>query len=149
MPAPSRGSPLERGARPTRPHRNAPRVARFPRASRKREGFRATNASSPGNALAELLATDVSYVGVLGPARRTERLLQDIASERGPIAPERRARVFGPAGLALGAEPSAEIALSIVAEAQATLTRAQRSSLRDRNREIHEPVALVLHGDPS
>jgi xanthine dehydrogenase accessory factor len=100
-------------------------------------------------ALAELLAVDVAYVGVLGPARRTERLLAEIASERGPLAPERRARVFGPAGLELGAETSAEIALSIVAEAQATLARAKRSSLRERGGEIHEPVALVLHGDPS
>jgi len=99
--------------------------------------------------LAALVKVDVPYVGVLGPARRTERLLQEIVSEDGPIAPERRARVFGPAGLDVGAETSAEIALSIVAEAQATLARSQRSSLRERGGEIHEPVALVLHGDPS
>lgn len=99
--------------------------------------------------LAALLECDVPYVGVLGPARRTERMLDEIAADRGPIAPARRACVFGPAGLALGAETSAEIALSIVAEAQATLAGAARSPLRERGGEIHEPVALVLHGEPS
>lgn len=101
------------------------------------------------SALAALLEVDVPYVGALGPARRTERMLGEIAAERGPIPAERRARVFGPAGLALGAETSAEIALSIVAEAQGVLAKAQRSSLRERGGEIHEPMALVLHGDPS
>jgi xanthine dehydrogenase accessory factor len=100
-------------------------------------------------ALAQLLEVDVAYVGALGPARRTERMLQEVALERGPIAPERLARVFGPAGLALGAETSAEIALSIVAEAQATLARAHRSSLRERGGAIHAPTAPVLHGDPA
>ncbi len=100
-------------------------------------------------ALAQLLELDVAYIGVLGPARRTERMLQEIALERGPIAPERRRRVFGPAGLALGAETSAEIALSIVAEAQATLAQSHRSSLRERGGDIHAPMALVLQGDPT
>ncbi len=100
-------------------------------------------------ALAALLEGDVAYIGVLGPARRTERMLAEIEADRGSIALSRRARVFGPAGLALGAETSAEIALSIVAEAQATLASAGRSSLRERGGEIHAPVAFVLQGDPS
>ncbi|HTQ03761.1 MAG TPA: XdhC family protein [Polyangiaceae bacterium] len=101
------------------------------------------------SALAALLGTDVPYIGVLGPARRTERMLAEIGAERGGIAPARRACVFGPAGLALGAETSAEIALSIVAEAQAALAGATRDSLRERSGTIHEPVALVLQGEAS
>jgi xanthine dehydrogenase accessory factor len=77
--------------------------------------------------LAELAASTVPYIGLLGPGARRRRLLADVAAAlrsgaRGDTA--RRdtaalaARTHGPAGLDLGARDPAAIALSIVAQIQ-------------------------------
>ena len=99
--------------------------------------------------LAALVDVPLRYLGVLGPARRTARLLDDIEAERGPLAAAVKSRIFGPAGLALGAETPEEIALSIVAEAQAALKTTPRGSLREHGGKIHAPLALALQGDSS
>ena len=63
-----------------------------------------------------LLASDLGYVGSLGPVARRERLLGDLAKgDRAPTEAQ-RARLFAPIGLNLGAKGPEEIALSIVAE---------------------------------
>jgi xanthine/CO dehydrogenase XdhC/CoxF family maturation factor len=97
--------------------------------------------------LAALSDAPLKYLGVLGPARRTARLLSEIEAERGPLGAAVKSRIFGPAGLALGAETPEEIALSIVAEAQAALSAAPRGSLRGHTGKIHAPLALGLQGD--
>ncbi|HEY4159147.1 MAG TPA: XdhC family protein, partial [Polyangiaceae bacterium] len=88
-------------------------------------------------ALSALLGSRSEYIGVLGPARRLERLLDEL-----PALPpfNRLAAVHGPAGLDLGAETPAEIALSIVSEAQAALRRTDAESLRDRARAPEAPL---------
>ncbi len=88
-------------------------------------------------ALAALLGSGARYVGVLGPARRTAQMLAEIA-ERTPVAKTALAPVHGPAGLHLGSETAPEIALSMIAEAQACLAGADARSLRDRKLGIHE-----------
>ena len=82
-------------------------------------------------ALAMLLGSRARYVGVLGPRRRTERLLASLGSPAPP------ASLHAPAGLALGAETAAEIALSIAAEIQACLASETVEHLRDRRGAIH------------
>jgi xanthine/CO dehydrogenase XdhC/CoxF family maturation factor len=67
--------------------------------------------------LAELAAVDTRYLGVLGPRARRTRLLADLAAE----APALRSRLRGPVGLDIGADSPESIALSIVADLQATL----------------------------
>ena len=63
-------------------------------------------------ALAILLTSKATYIGVLGPARRCARLLSEIdPSVRTPAVLR---RVHGPAGLHLGGSSPAEVALSIV-----------------------------------
>jgi xanthine dehydrogenase accessory factor len=99
--------------------------------------------------LAALLGVPLRYLGVLGPARRTARMLGEIEAERGRLEAAVKSRIFGPAGLALGAETPEEIALSIVAEAQAALAATPRGSLREHQGKIHAPLALALHGDSS
>ena len=74
-----------------------------------------------------LLRSNVKYIGMLGPRARTEAMLQEIG--KGAMDDP---RVHAPVGLAIGAETPEEIALSIVAEAKAHLTRASARSLRDR-----------------
>jgi len=87
-------------------------------------------------ALASLLALDVgpSYIGVLGPQRRTRELLAEAARlldnrldrSSSNIATVERwlAQLHAPTGLDLGAESPETIALSIVAEIQKSLTNA-------------------------
>jgi xanthine/CO dehydrogenase XdhC/CoxF family maturation factor len=87
-------------------------------------------------ALASLLALEVgpSYIGVLGPERRTRELLAEAARllDRSPnrkssnidTADRWLAQLHAPTGLDLGAESPETIALSIVAEIQKSLAQA-------------------------
>lgn len=90
--------------------------------------------------LSALLGSKALYVGMLGPARRTERMLSELGSLP-EAARARLGRVHGPAGLHLGGDGAAAIALSIVAEAQAVLCGAEAGFLRDRALGIHECAA--------
>ncbi len=65
--------------------------------------------------LRQLADCDVPYVGLLGPAHRRERLLQDL----GACAERLRGRLRAPVGLDLGGRSPEAIALSITAELQA------------------------------
>jgi xanthine/CO dehydrogenase XdhC/CoxF family maturation factor len=93
--------------------------------------------------LGSLLELETEYIGMLGPGRRTERMLRELGAKQ-RISKARLGCIYGPAGLHLGAETSAEIALSIVAEARAVLGRARGGFLRDRQASIHETVAPSL-----
>jgi len=88
--------------------------------------------------LRELLQSDVSYVGMLGPAERTRRMLDELADDGIPVTGEQRARLYGPTGLDIGTETPEEIALAAVAEIQAALHRRTGGFLRDRSGPIHE-----------
>jgi xanthine/CO dehydrogenase XdhC/CoxF family maturation factor len=68
--------------------------------------------------LAELAAVDTRYLGVLGPRARRDRLLAELAD----VAPQLQQRLKGPVGLDIGADSPESIALSILAELQATLS---------------------------
>jgi len=90
--------------------------------------------------LAGLLPGPAAYVGVLGPKRRTEDLLRDLEDGGVAVPEERRTRLFGPAGLDVGADAPEEIALSIAAEIQAIAAGRSGGFLRDRKAPIHDPV---------
>ena len=64
--------------------------------------------------LRQLAATDIGYIGLLGPAQRRERLL----AELGDDAAQLTGRLHGPAGLDIGGRGPAPIALSIIAQMQ-------------------------------
>ncbi len=88
--------------------------------------------------LRRLLPLRLRYLGALGPRSRTRRLLDELATDGLPISPSALSCLHGPAGLDIGAETPAEIALSLLAEMQATLTRHRGGSLRDRDSGIHD-----------
>ena len=67
--------------------------------------------------LRQLAATQLPYVGLLGPAPRRHRLL----AELGAFAQGLRGRLFGPVGLDIGARTPEAIAIAIVAEIHAVL----------------------------
>ena len=54
--------------------------------------------------LRSFLASPVAYIGMLGPAARTQRLLMELAEEGVEITDEDRERIHGPAGLDLGSK---------------------------------------------
>ena len=77
-----------------------------------------------------LLLTEVPYIGLLGPWKRKELILDQIGSTGSR-------RVFGPVGLDLGAEGPEQIALSIVAELLAVRSGREPRHLRTREGTIH------------
>ncbi len=87
--------------------------------------------------LGGLLGRRLRYLGVLGPRRRTERLLAELAAEGVVASDEDRARLHAPVGLDIGAETSEEVAVSILAEICAELTGRGGGSLRERDAPIH------------
>ncbi|MBI5693357.1 MAG: XdhC family protein [Verrucomicrobia bacterium] len=91
--------------------------------------------------LRELLARPLSYLGLLGPRRRAEKLLGDLAAAGQPISSEQRVRLHAPVGLDLGAEAPEQVALAIVAEVQAVKTGRDARPLRMRTLPIHQAPA--------
>jgi len=88
--------------------------------------------------LGPLLASRTRYVGVLGPRRRTERLLADLRAAGQEVAPGTLRRLHAPVGLDLGAETPAEVALSIAAEVRAVFSSRAGGALRERQGPIHD-----------
>jgi xanthine/CO dehydrogenase XdhC/CoxF family maturation factor len=88
--------------------------------------------------LRSFLGTETSYLGVLGPRRRLDRLLADLWAQGVPPSPEDIAKVHGPAGLDLGADGPEEIALAIMAEVLAIRRGRRGGFLRERTRPLHE-----------
>jgi xanthine dehydrogenase accessory factor len=82
--------------------------------------------------LRTLLASRLTYIGLLGPRTRGDELLAEVNAAR-------NARIFSPVGLDLGAETPEEIALSIVAEIQAVLNARSARALRELDEPIHTP----------
>ncbi len=69
--------------------------------------------------LAALADRPIPWVGVLGPKARRERLLRELGDGAGNL----HGKLRGPVGLDIGANDPASIALSIMAELTAELTR--------------------------
>jgi xanthine/CO dehydrogenase XdhC/CoxF family maturation factor len=83
-------------------------------------------------ALRRLRAASTRYIGVLGPRRRTQRLLAKLDSAAPPAD-----RLHFPAGLDIGAETPREIALSIIGEIVCQLRGGGGGALRDKEGPIH------------
>jgi xanthine/CO dehydrogenase XdhC/CoxF family maturation factor len=87
--------------------------------------------------LKSLLPSKVRYVGMLGPKKKLERMLGEIQEEGMKVDAEMLEKVYGPAGLEIGAETPEEIALSIIAEIKAVLEGKNGRSLRYKQEVIH------------
>jgi xanthine dehydrogenase accessory factor len=75
--------------------------------------------------LKNLLASESTYIGLLGPRRRTDKMLDEL----GATADN---RIHSPIGLDIGAEGPEQIALAILAEIQANANGRTGGHLRDR-----------------
>ena len=88
--------------------------------------------------LGALLSTSVEYIGLLGPRRRSARMLADLSQRDPHLAISQRDRLFGPAGLDLGGDDPEMVALAIIAEVAAVMNRRSGTHLRDRAEPIHD-----------
>jgi xanthine dehydrogenase accessory factor len=85
-------------------------------------------------ALEKLLPLNLRYVGLIGPRKRRDQLMNDLLDLEVTI----NAGFFAPAGLNLGAETPEEIALAVVSEIQRVFSGGSGDSLRESKMSIHE-----------
>jgi len=87
--------------------------------------------------LPKALATNVPYIGMLGPRIRSERIWAELANEGQAISKTDFARIHAPVGLDIGAVSPEEIALSLAAEIRASFSNRDGTFLRLRQSTIH------------
>ncbi len=87
--------------------------------------------------LSDLQKYMIPYIGILGPKRKTEKLIDRLQSQGMIVS---RENLYAPIGLEIGAETSEEIALSILAEIKAVLNKKQPIFLREKAGPIHEKI---------
>lgn len=87
--------------------------------------------------LQRVLPTCSSYIGLLGPRKRADRLFETLAADGHALSEEHLRRIYAPAGLDIGAATPEEIALSILAEIRSHFSRRQGTSLRLREGSIY------------
>jgi xanthine dehydrogenase accessory factor len=88
--------------------------------------------------LPKALLTEASYVGMLGPKVRAEKIFGELEEEGKPISEADKERIYAPAGLDIGASSPEEIALSLLAEIRAVFSKREGGFLRLRQTSIHE-----------
>ena len=88
--------------------------------------------------LPALLGSAARYVGLVGSRSRTALLLAELRKSGAPAQEAPLARLHTPAGLDIGAETPAEVALAIVAEIQAAFAGHGGGPLRESKGRIHD-----------
>jgi xanthine dehydrogenase accessory factor len=94
--------------------------------------------------LLELIKKEARFIGMLGPKKKMERILGELADEGFKITDRQLATIHGPVGLDIGAETPEEIALSIIAEIKAVLSAKEGNSLRQKTDVIHSREATKI-----
>jgi len=90
--------------------------------------------------LAALVNNKLPYIGLLGPAAKRTRLLNDLAAIGTYFNDDQLNHIYGPTGLDLGAETASEIALSVCAEIMAVIEGKQAQHLRFKATPIHASI---------
>jgi len=86
--------------------------------------------------LRELILHPVTYLGILGPKKKFEKLIAELKEEE--VYKEIDfSHIYAPVGLDIGAEGPDEIALSVIAEIKAVLAGRTGKFLRDSEGAIH------------
>jgi xanthine dehydrogenase accessory factor len=94
--------------------------------------------------LRALLQTNAPYIGVLGPRKKLDLMLEEIQSGGAKLKGEQLNRIYGPVGLDIGAETAGEIALSVIAEIKGVLAGKSGQSLRLKEEVIHPREETVM-----
>ena len=88
--------------------------------------------------LLELTEKRPAYIGLLGPAHRRERLIEQVLEFKPETDDTFIDLLRGPAGINIGAISAEEIAISIIGEILAVTRSAQLISLKDKSGAIHD-----------
>jgi len=83
-------------------------------------------------------APNLRYLGLLGPAKRRDQLLNDLTEINMDLPNWMTENVYGPAGIDLGGELPEQIGLSIMAEMVAVFAQREVPSLREKKGMIHD-----------
>jgi xanthine/CO dehydrogenase XdhC/CoxF family maturation factor len=78
------------------------------------------------------------YIGILGSSKRREKLFNELIDYKPDLDAEVLDRIYGPAGIDIGAITPQEIALSVLAELLAVTRKRDVPSLRDKLGSIHK-----------
>jgi len=81
--------------------------------------------------------TNPMYLGLLGPAKRREKLLSTLVEDDMDIELDFLECIHGPAGLNIGAETPQEIAISILSEILTVIRKTNPIMLKDMSQNIH------------
>lgn len=87
--------------------------------------------------LLALRNTKPAYLGLLGPSKRREKLLNELLNYFPDTDEDFFDRIYGPTGLDIGAESASEIAVSIVAEILSVTRNSELKPLKDKSGNIH------------
>ncbi|WP_312191896.1 XdhC family protein [Sphingobacterium sp.] len=94
--------------------------------------------------LKELMHSATIYIGSLGPKTKLLRMFDDIHRAGITITESQKDKIYGPVGLDIGAETSAEIALAIVAEIKAVLSDRPGVPLKFLTTKIHAENPIII-----
>ena len=81
--------------------------------------------------------TQPAYLGLLGPVKRRNHLLNDFFEYAEPYNENLLDVTYGPSGISIGAESPQEIAISIIAEILSVIRKEEPISLKYKNTAIH------------
>lgn len=88
--------------------------------------------------LSVLTDKQVPYLGLLGPSKRREKLINEMLERDTDISDDFFDRIHGPAGINIGAETPQEIAISIISEILSVIRNQKPISLKDKTGGIHQ-----------
>ena len=94
--------------------------------------------------LVQLLQKNVTYIGMLGPKKKRERILNELKDEGITFTDQQLSVLHSPVGLDIGAETSEEIALSILSEIKAMFANKDVQSLRKIKEVIHPRSSTII-----
>ncbi|MEY8779921.1 XdhC family protein [Allomuricauda sp. XS_ASV26] len=81
---------------------------------------------------------ETPYIGILGPLKKYNRMLNELLDEDIEVSKEDLAKIHAPVGLEIGSETPAEIGLAILAEIQSVLTNKGARPLKQKTEPIHD-----------
>ncbi len=87
--------------------------------------------------------TKSAYLGLLGPSKRREKLLNEFIDLYPEVDDLFFDKVYGPVGLNIGAETPQEISLSICSEILAVVRKEEPKALKDKTGAIHPKVSFI------
>lgn len=87
--------------------------------------------------LLRMSKTSPAYVGILGPAKRREKLLNELIERQPEVNDSFFDIIYGPSGLNVGAETAQEISIAIMAEILAVVREEKPIMLKNKSTPIH------------